>query len=221
MSRDVDVERTNRCREALKKYLVRSVEPAPADLECISGRQLGSPVPGAFAVDRDKCRYGYSRAFVRLPVSDVTDECNSGMIRLSCPHLVKEIDLFEKNGGIEKINSVLNNESSEFGRMLKSNFLDINASWKQIRNDVSVDSDKAKALNYLGSEQYRHFFSSGFIGITETKVNDVKCLHAHLADYLLRGNNLIGQWVHDELDKKNVSVSGCAGKQSVYNSVNQ
>jgi hypothetical protein len=39
----------------------------------------------------------------------------------------------------------------------------------------------------------------------------VKCLHAHTADYLLRGRNLIGKLVLDHLKSQSIDPSGCEG----------
>lgn len=51
--------------------------------------------------------------------------------------------------------------------------------------------------------------SSGIIGVT--KVDDVKCLHAHVADHLMRGDNKVGQWTLEQLGDQGIERSGCSG----------
>lgn len=52
-------------------------------------------------------------------------------------------------------------------------------------------------------------FETGLIGISLTKAAEVKCLHAHLADYLMRGDvNPIGLLVVEDLAGVGVDVSG-------------
>lgn len=50
---------------------------------------------------------------------------------------------------------------------------------------------------------------SGILGVSSNKINDVKCLHAHTADYLLRGNNKFGEMTLKYLKDRGVDVNGC------------
>ena len=45
------------------------------------------------------------------------------------------------------------------------------------------------------------------IGVTSEV--DAKCLHAHIADTLLRDENKIGQWALNKLAEKGMNVQGC------------
>ena len=76
--------------------LQKAEPPTKSDLECIESRQLEVKVSRIFAVEKDRCRYGHPRAFIRYPVTypygpriDEKPRVSSGMLRLSCPHLVK------------------------------------------------------------------------------------------------------------------------------------
>jgi len=52
-------------------------------------------------------------------------------------------------------------------------------------------------------------FETGLIGISLNKAAEVKCLHAHLGDYLMRGDiNPIGPLVVEDLAGQGVNVSG-------------
>ena len=137
------------------------------------------------------------------------------MIRLSCPHLVKAIDQYEDNGGIQKFNTLLQQLDKPEGLDLSLNFLETNKAWQLIRMDALKDGDKEYIASYLGEEGAKHLMDSGIIGITAEKVDDVKCLHAHVADELLRGSNTIGKQTLEALLNSGVDPSGCEGKSPV------
>lgn len=72
----------------------------------IGERQEGRELHGVLAVEKSRCRHGFPRAFFQKPYARIF---NSGMIRLSCPYLIKEIDELETQDKIiDKINSRMN-----------------------------------------------------------------------------------------------------------------
>ena len=141
------------------------------------------------------------------------------MLRLSCPHLVKAIDRFEfEQKGIEKINStlsidgIIDQDNAEQKRILRANFLETNQIWKKIRISLLPEEKKKEIHEKLGNKAGDSLINSGIIGISIEKVDDAKCLHAHVADYLLRGENLIGKWALNEMEEKHdVNPGGCKG----------
>lgn len=176
---------------------------------CIESRQQQRRTHGVMCIDRERCRHGFPRAFVRFPV---TGGVQSGMIRLSCPHLVKSIDSFEiEGGGIAKFNNILSQSSGDEAPALRENFLDINKTWRSLRAEATSDSDRAFIEKQLGPEGATHFMESGIIGITTDKVDDVKCLHAHVADEILRGKNSIGKSTLTQLESLGINIKGCNG----------
>lgn len=178
--------------------------PLVKDLICISERQLDHKVSDIFAIDKVGCRHGYPRAFIQYPVGEKA--MSSGMLRLSCPHLVKAVDKFEDEGGIDEFNSQLNANMT-----LQSEFLAINNAWAAIRTTSTSETDRTKIRAVLGKETELQLMTSGIIGITVNKVDDVKCLHAHVADAIVRGeeNNIIGSMTLQRLQKRGVPVTGC------------
>jgi len=44
--------------------------------------------------------------------------------------------------------------------------------------------------------------------LSPTKLDDVKCLHAQLGDYLLRGDNVIGEAIVSDLAQRGVGLDG-------------
>lgn len=187
------------------KLLPNCTVPNDASLRCISERQLDHGVSDIFGVDKINCRHGHPRAFVQYPVG--VKAMSSGMLRLSCPYLVKAVDEFENDGGIEEVNKELASNTT-----LQSAFLDINKAWANIRNTSTSSSDRSKIKAVLGVETEEQLMNSGIIGITLDKVDDVKCLHAHIADAILRGEekNVIGSLALKLLqERKGVSPLGC------------
>jgi hypothetical protein len=70
-------------------------------------------------------------------------------VRLTCPHLVKEIDKFEYAGdGIGVMNAKLNDV--ERGKPIREDFLKINDDWMRLRNDSVNDEQRALLLNKEG-----------------------------------------------------------------------
>lgn len=163
----------------LSKYLPLSTIPTESDLKCIGERQVFGNISGIFAVDSLKCKYGFPQAFVRYPF---TPKISSGMIRLSCPLLVKAIDVYEANNGINKLNELVHQNHS-----IQSSFHKVNIRWKNIKNTFVSTEQKEMLVSKMGSHSANSFLNSGIIGISENKTNDVKCVHAQVADYLLSG----------------------------------
>ena len=46
-------------------------------------------------------------------------------------------------------------------------------------------------------------------GVTPTKVDDAKCLHAHVGDLFLRGENKIGEYTLRMLRSRGIESDGC------------
>ena len=193
----------------IRKYFPLGKSPSPFELSCIAERQLEHDVHNVFAVDKLGCRHGFPRAMVMYPVRQIPiKSVNSGMIRLTCPHLVKEIDKLESCGGIKDINSSLASSSE-----MKSDFNRTNMTWSSIRKDSCEIKDVECVKEALGVEGCNHFFESGIIGVSKGRTDDAKCLHAHTADYILRFQNQIGKAVLSKLEQEGVDTSGCSGSR--------
>jgi hypothetical protein len=196
---------------------------------------------------------------------------SSGMLRLSCPHLVKALDEYEfKGNGIERMNNSLNerlhglasdttsvgyqertgeSEStstvasgsssanapsisstesidqetnipfSPASKALRAHFADINEHWRKLRLRLLSETDKEALRGFIGEEAAEHFMRSGICSISPEKVNDVKCLHIHVADTLMRGKgaNVFGELALERLEKEyGVDANGCNGKYQVH-----
>ena len=88
---------------------------------------------------------------------------SSGMVRLSCPHLVKAIDELEASGGLEEMNTLLANERED-GKYLRSSFFKVNAVWGAVRRVIMDEEDIQVAQNHLGTTGASKLINSGIIG---------------------------------------------------------
>ncbi len=91
--------------EALPQATVATAE----DKRVVAERQVCHDVWNIAAVGQ-RCKHGFPQAYVQMPFGKAFA---SGMIRLSCPHLVKEIDVQEREGGVELVNSLARGDSAE------------------------------------------------------------------------------------------------------------
>ena len=159
------------------------------------------------------------------------------MIRLSCPHLTKAIDRFEyKENGIVRINAGLNETDNQDNFQplapphhppaqpvveenlvptavaMRDHFRSINAHWKELKGELVSPEQYDILQARLGAIGAEHFLNSGLGGISPKKVGDVKCLHTHVADTILRGKsaNRFGRWALKKIEEEQgVDPSGC------------
>mmetsp|Transcript_107142 Transcript_107142/g.206077 ORF Transcript_107142/g.206077 Transcript_107142/m.206077 type:complete len:216 (-) Transcript_107142:55-702(-) len=130
------------------------------------------------------------------------------MIRLSCPHLVKEIDQWEHDGAIEELNYLLEKDR---GEALRENFRETNKAHSDLRKAATTPEQMQHLIERHGQKRVDFRMQGGIIGVSQNKLDDIKCVHAHVADQLLRGGNLIGEKCLELLEKKGVNVRGCDG----------
>lgn len=177
--------------------------PTLSDMEVLK-RQCGENTQNVdiCAVSKSKCRHGYSQSYVYHPVNKKSGFVTSGMVRLTCPHLVKSIDDYEKEGAVRKFNLEVVNKP----KMQKTLF-EAQEAWQNLKQILITDEQKQQIHDTLGDASH-NFFTSGLIGISENKFDDVKCLHAQLGDELMRGSNEIGKEVRRHLELRGVDVTG-------------
>jgi hypothetical protein len=123
---------------------------------------------------------------------------------------VKAVDEYERQGAIEEFDAMLVNEE-ESGKQLRENFMETNIAWREIRNKAVTEDEVALMREKLGEEGAASLMNSGIIGVTLGKTH-VKCLHAQIADHLVRGTNDIGKMALEKLEERGVDVKGCAGE---------
>ena len=143
----------------LNKYFPNGNVPTNHQMKCIEERQHGNIIKRPIAVSTGVCKYGFPQVLVQHPVDGNSNTTQSGMLRLTCPHLVREIDALEGSGGVKHFNTdvaVLEEVAENFGQ--------VNRDWRQIRDAYMTDEERMIIRQKLGSRA-DHFLNSGIIGI--------------------------------------------------------
>lgn len=173
------------------------------DKHVIEDRQLRHRASDAVAVPAcTRCKHGFPQAALYKPIG--VNKPISGITRLTCPWLVKAIDEFEGDGAINRFNARLQADSN-----WQSNLRATNQAHRMIRRDLMTDEEVESLHEIFGDVGATAFLHSGIAGMSPTKLDDVKCLHAQVSDYLLRGgSNTIGEAVLDQLEQLGVDPAG-------------
>ena len=123
---------------------------------------------------------------------------NSGLVKLSCPHLVRAVDELEDEGGIGAMNDIVKGSEELQRSMVLTHELHAKVRRDMLEdvdakmNGGDADEQAVGAMNdilrqKLGERGAEAFLSSGVAGSSAGSTDDVKCLHAWLGDYLFRG----------------------------------
>jgi hypothetical protein len=112
---------------------------------------------------------------------------------LTCPYLCREIAALESEGLIAQFEARIA-EDPEFASLVEE---DHEAYAKE--RLALVHRDVQKRLQQEYPERYQVLAESGVGGIRNPQ--GVKCLHTHVADFLARGKNIIGEETLKVLDK--------------------
>ena len=173
-------------------------------------RQTGQTAPAAAAIGvpaHCACRHDFAQAFAMDPLPLGTSRANSGLLKLTCPHLVRAVDVLEDEGVMSRLNAALK-ASAE----LRDAAMGAHAVHADARRDILRDPrDLIAVRSKLGERGAEAFLSAGVAGSSEkTAAIDVKCLHAWLADRLFRGQgeSPLGDSVERELRNRGVKIGG-------------
>jgi len=167
-----------------------SVQSTESDIATLV-RQTGQGNPSKAAIGVPalcQCQHGFPQAFAMDPLPNNLGRINSGMLKLSCPYLVKAVDILEDEGMILRINED-NKENHNIDPM-----------WEEMNQRHLVHSQVRQAMlsnkeiellqSKLGRKGAASFLEAGVAGATQGS-NDVKCLHAWLADALFLNNSSV------------------------------
>jgi hypothetical protein len=189
--------------QSMKKTAFPNSIPAlQSDVESFI-RQTGqiSPAKAAIGVPSScACRHGFPQAFAMDPIH--SGRVNSGLLKLTCPLLVRAVDSLEDEGMISVFNERLKANNS-FQEATDDAHTVHAASRKELLNDEEVDAVRLK----LGECGTTAFLEAGVAGASAGST-DVKCLHAWLADSLFRGETPMGKAVAKELVDRGVDMTG-------------
>ena len=164
-------------------------------------RQLGRS-PRAFSHVCRRCRYDYPQVILTEPLHRRGErwEVFPTVYWLTCPLLHRAISRLEAEGQIRHYEERLRTDDEFAARM------------EQAHREAAADrislvpEDLRKWLSEERSREARALAETGIAGIRN--VDGVKCLHAHYADFVGRGNNPIGADVHRQLLERGVPPGG-------------
>jgi len=196
---------------ALSGGTVRSV--TEHERRVIEERQLRHKADALIGVPSvSKCQHGFPQAGLSSPIGHDTStgwKPVSGICRLTCPYLVKALDEYEAEGAVAAYNVRLaGGEETPEGRIWPAALDGANQAHRKLRRALISDEDVERVRERLGSAHEDAFMQSGVAGMSPTKLNDVKCLHAQLGDYLLRNDNAVGEAIVKDLEQRGVSLGG-------------
>lgn len=141
-----------------------------------------------------------------LSVSGTEIEIFPTLYWLTCPNLRKEIALLEGEGLIAQFEELIQ-EDSDFAAAIKKNHEDYAK-----RRLSLIPSEVRERLKEEYPERYQVLAETGVGGIRSP--NGVKCLHTHVADYLVHGENVIGAKVIERLKGSLTCISDQCGEFS-------
>ena len=190
--------------------------------EGIARAQLGRSASAAVGAAA-RCAHGAPRAYLYAPLSASEDgafaRAEHGTCRLACPMLCDEVKAWERRGGLADVAREVDRREDlregliaahEDAPKLRNWLLGVE-SGRQIREDAERDGAESAAgkVNRIVNE-------TGVVGVTLSDVREVKtwkivkCLHAQLADFFVRGRekNPVGALVFDTLVERGVRVDG-------------
>lgn len=160
------------------------------------------------------CRHGFAQVFALDPVPN-EKRINSGLIKLTCPLLVRAVDELEDEGFIAELNGKLVEGLSEDHEesLLQNCMREAHQLHASVRRDlIHSTEDRNMVLSKLGERGARAFWAAGVAAASPGAVSDVKCLHAWLGDYLFRGSEAspIGAIVAQILNDRGIDLTGTA-----------
>ena len=114
------------------------------------------------------------------------------------------MDEWEAEGAVKEQSLKLLPEA-EFAKSLS----DANARHAETRRALVSEEARLERARELGDRECEVILGAGIAGISPGKLSDLKCVHAHIADELLSGRNLLGQSFLETLrTERNCDITG-------------
>lgn len=143
------------------------------------------------------CPWDYPAVLVVKPF--VKNIVSPTIFWLSCPYLVYKVDRLENEGLIEKLTFKLKH-NSEF----KDKMLSAHRRYAELRKNKLSNND-LKAAEKISGDLKNTLKQSGIGGIKDK--SGIKCIHTHLADYLMGYDNPAAELVWKKITwPKNCSI---------------
>jgi hypothetical protein len=195
--------------KAPKQLFFPNAVPVTSQDTAVLQKQTGQVAPGLAAIgvpSTSKCQHGYPQVFLLNPIVD-NKRMNSGLVKLSCPLLVRAIDEMEDEGYISKFTEWVQQEEKVQTSVQESHNIHATVRKQLIRSDDNDNNNSTTTAlqsltDKLGENGAQAFLNSGIAGASIDKP-DVKCLHAWLGDYLYRStDNILGEEIAHVLEQE-------------------
>lgn len=176
-------------------------EPATDQDNQVIVKQLGREPRGVLGVAK-RCTHGFPQVIVNRPIIMEIEDISvfPTLFWLTCPYLKKVVGQLESKAAINELQQRIADQPTFASQVEKDH-----QTYAELRQSLIPDEVlKALAKNY--PNRLEVIVETGVGGIRGR--DGVKCLHTHLADFLAREDNVIGQGVYEELDCKMDCESG-------------
>lgn len=192
----------NRRKSGRKLTFPNAVAVSDKDIQTFV-RQTGQVAPSRAALgvpSCSQCQHGFAQVFALDPLP-TDNRMNSGLLKLTCPILVRAIDDLEDQGMISAFNQQLAADETWQHELLSAHEIHATA-----RQNMLSKADLPLLQARLGSTGSDAFLRAGVAG-TSPESKDIKCLHAWLADYLFRCTTTINNRINEKKsNEESVSI---------------
>jgi len=178
MSVQVKASRQNLQQSQRPSLFPSSIPTEPCHIDTFQ-RQTGQKNPSLAAIGIPAtacatCRHGFPQAFAMDPMH--AGRINSGLLKLTCPLLVRAVDQLEDDGVMEEWKVDLNN-------IVAKEMQEGHALHASIRQSMLSPEEIQQVQTKLGPHGAQAFLEAGVAGASphDGSRMDIKCLHAWLA----------------------------------------
>lgn len=144
--------------------------------------QMGRFPRGVLGVVK-RCKYDYPQVIATHPLLE--DEIFPTFLWLTCPALVKELNVLESEGWVRRLEERLRHDTRFQERLREAH-----KEYARMRRE-SLSEEVIEKLRQESPGSARVVEESGIGGTM--RFAGIKCLHMHIADYLGRGDNAVGE----------------------------
>ena len=169
----------------------QSQQATPSDIATVM-RQTGQVQPSRATIGvptHCRCQHGFPQAVALDPFS--AGRINSGLLKLTCPLLVRAVDALEDTGIMEVWNQQrlpTSRGQDKSTQPIIDEMTQRHAVHARVRQAMLSETDVSQIRAKLGDRGTRAFLEAGVAGASPGS-HDVKCLHAWLADALFCGED--------------------------------
>ncbi|MFO7815307.1 MAG: DUF501 domain-containing protein [Halanaerobiales bacterium] len=159
------------------------------NMESIIEKQIGRKPKGMVEVSL-KCPFGYPAVIKVFPFSK--ERVFPTTYWLTCPYLQKEISVLEDKGWIESLQDLIDDNEKTETKLKRAH-----QNYAKERFEM-LDKKQKKKMKGISDNIFNTLKNSGIGGVKDKK--GLKCLHTHVADYLVNRINPVGERVFQHIN---------------------